>query len=518
MAEPVAELDALLSIELDKSSFNKLNNQMKELRASLKSTMSGGVTREPLAQNLQTTTQQYKKTISQIKKVYGANDKQARAIMSSGLGADKSSLSYRLAQMSDKKATKSKNWTLKELAAKEEDYQFYKKMFSGKGYSGGQMIAKLNKELGPNYIQTRGKRKAEIEEYLLMKKENKERKKSIALQKGAKALGKLAGVGSAAAVVKKVVESAVRAGSNKLQSMYGYGGADMATMKKVFGVMAGDLFSNEEAEKYVDQMFGHITSKTQSLPSIGSDIKNMAIATMGRGTDFIQRYVEMIAEGAQTGTPQYERILGLANEVAGSGMSAADKRALITQMIGSEEAAGSLLKNAGVKGASDYSRLVRKYKPLANAGITAADQGYITRTKINEKEMDIGTAYNRGMEEQDIITKAESEASEKTGLWNSLFKTKKYKDAYQEAAKKEWKKRYSRAGLGGLKSKETMETLGIEDVAPQIGSTTTKGGDINITNNLYGNPSQEQVNAAGKLTKDETKNVNTKNMQKGGAW
>lgn len=518
MAEPVAELDALLSLELDKSSFNKLNNQMKELRASIKSTMSGGVTKEPLAQSLQATTQQYKKTITQIKKAFGANDRQARAIMSSGLGEDKSSLSYKLAQMSNKKATKSKNWTLRELAAKEDDYQFYKKMFSGKGYSGGQMIAKLNKELGPNFIQTRGKRKAELEEYLLMKKENKERKKSLNLYKGLKNVGKLVGVGTVGAIVKKVITSAIKAGGSKQTSLYRYGGNAYSALDKAFGAIGG-VFSNDEAREAARAVTGHIEHKTQTLPSIGEDIRSMAIATMGRGTDFIQRYVQLIAEGAQTGRPQTLAISKLADEVAASGLSEADKSALMRGMLGSDKAVDMIMENSKIEGKKNFTKQINKYAPTSNAGVTEANVWTRLKNWWNRTELDIGTELNKGSERYHNAREAQ-EAVDKEMSAEEQFLNPQKAMALKEKKMNEGLKR--RAGINALEnSKEERERQ--KQIAQMgafgMGGGFIPGGDIfNITNNLYGNPSQEQVNAAGKLTKDETKNVNTKNMQKGGAW
>lgn len=504
MADPVAQLEALLSVDVDKSSLRKASKEIESLRKSIRGGMTDEAGRSPLAENLKSTTRQYKTTLTQIKKAFGANDRQAKTIINETLGKDKRNLGFKLAQQSDVKGGRAKKWTLRELVSKEEEYQRLRATFSGQGLSGAEVIAKLNKELGPNFVQERGRRRAEIERYNLTKKENKERKQSLALYKKLGYLGKVAGVGSVATIVNKVVSSTLRAGNNKLQSLYKFGGAELATMKKVYGNIGGSFWSNKEIEKATESSFSYIQQKAQNLPSIGADIKSMSIATMGRGSQYIQRYAGLVAEGARTGEPKYREISLLANEIAGSNLSAADKRALMNQMLGSEELTESMLKNAGQRGTKYFEDAINEYYSTSMAGVSQAQNIDNLRVAFNRAEIEAGTAESVQTEINDIRDQAEKTAGEKSGFFSRLFGTEEYQKNYQEAAHKELERRASMDGLSGIDTPLNRKLLGIEGYKP------AQQGNLTIQNNIYGEPSQKQLDSASELTE---RDVNIRNMQ-----
>lgn len=523
MADPVGKLDILVDFDLDKGSLDKISKQVQSFHKSLQkmaNPIGGNKDLQTfLPSNIRTIGKEYQKLTSSLKKTYGFNDKQVKTIVGEYLKKDESNnIGYKLAQQAGIKNTK--KWTLKELAAKEPEYQRLKSTFAGQGLSGGEVIAKLENELGFGYIQERGRKKEELGKYLSVKEKEKEKKAYKLLEKETKLkqkglpflkeLGGLKGfskgllgagvVGGVTTLAGQAVAAYASGQISKVEDYGAYGTADLSAMKKSLGVIGGSGWSTDAIEKALTSSFSYITGKTQNIPALGSDLAQMAIATAGRGNQYIQRYADLIAEGHKTGAPKFREMMELADEISrDSNLTKADQRALISQMIDSSEIAEKLMTNADIEGKS-LVELNKKNYPSALAGITQGKKYKKAGQSLREEIVDIETKMNLSSELRNIIEEAEEKASKDKDIsfWDTFWSTEKFNKRKDQYVKE------------GIDEKSALipalqETYRKE--APLYGVTPI----VNIENN-FNVSSDYDAERAGDIVTDSI-NVNLKNSQ-----
>lgn len=522
MTDPVGKLDILVDFDLDKGSLDKISKQVQSFHKSLQkmaNPIGGNKDLQTfLPSNIRTIGKEYQKLTSSLKKTYGFNDKQVKTIVGEYFKKDESNnIGYKLAQQAGIKNTK--KWTLKELAAKEPEYQRLKSTFAGQGLSGGEVIAKLENELGFGYIQERGRKKEELGKYLSVKEKEKEEKKAYKLleketklkQKGLpflKELGGLKGfskgllgasvVGGVTTLAGQAVTAYVSGQISKVEDFGTYGTADLSAMKKSLGVIGGSGWSTDAIEKALTSSFSYITGKTQNIPALGSDLAQMAITTAGRGNQYIQRYADLIAEGHKTGTPKFREMMELTDEIArDSNLTKADQKALISQITGSSEIAEKLMTNAFMKKKS-LAELNKEYYPSALAGITQGEELKGAGQSIRKWWTDVSTKMNLNSELQKIIQEADEKASKEFGFFGSIWN------------RSEFQKRRDQLVKSAIDEKSALipaleETYRKE--APLYGITPI----VNIENN-FNVSSDYDAERAGDIVTDSI-NVNLKNSQ-----
>ena len=525
MADPVGKLDILVDFDLDKGSLDKISKQVQSFHKSLQkmaNPIGGNKDLQTfLPSNIRTIGKEYQKLTSSLKKTYGFNDKQVKTIVGEYLKKDESNnIGYKLAQQAGIKNTK--KWTLKELAAKEPEYQRLKSTFAGQGLSGGEVIAKLENELGFGYIQERGRKKEELGKYLSVKEKEKEEKKAYKLleketklkQKGLpflKELGGLKGfskgllgagvVGGVTTLAGQAVSAYVSGQISKVEDFGVYGTADLSAMKKSMKVIGGKGWSGEAIEKALTSSFGYMTGKVQNIDqTLESDLGRMSIATLGRAPEYIQEYAELIAEAATKGTPKFREIMELADKISrDSNLTKADQRALISQITGSSEIAEKLMTNADIGGES-LVELNKENYPAALAGITQGKKYKKAGQSIRKALVDAETKMNLSSELRNIIEEAEEKASKDKDIsyWDTFWGTEKFNKRKDQYVKE------------GIDEKSALipaleETYRKE--APLYGVTPI----VNIENN-FNVSSDYDAERAGDIVTDSI-NVNLKNSQ-----
>lgn len=521
MADPVGKLDVLVDFDLDKGSLDKISKQVQSFHKSLQkmaNPIGGNKDLQTfLPSNIRTIGKEYQKLTSSLKKTYGFNDKQVKTIVGEYLKKDESNnIGYKLAQQAGIKNTK--KWTLKELAAKEPEYQRLKSTFAGQGLSGGEVISKLENELGFGYIQERGRKKEELGKYLSVKEKEKEKKAYKLLEKETKLkqkglpflkeLGGLKGfskgllgagvVGGVTTLAGQAVSAYVSGQISKVEDFGAYGTADLSAMKKSFGVIGGKLWSTEAIEKALTSSFGYITSQTQNVDQTLAGLGRMGIATGGRGSKYIAEYSDLIAEGYKTGTPKFREMMELADEIArDSNLTKTDQRALISQITGSSEIAEKLMTNAFMKKKS-LAELNKEYYPSALAGITQGEELKGAGQSIRKWWTDVSTKMNLNSELQKIIQEADEKASKEFGFFGSIWN------------RSEFQKRRDQLVKSAIDEKSALipaleETYRKE--APLYGVTPI----VNIENN-FNVSSDYDAERAGDIVTDSI-NVNLKNSQ-----
>ena len=523
MADPVGKLDILVDFDLDKGSLDKISKQVQSFHKSLQkmaNPIGGNKDLQTfLPSNIRTIGKEYQKLTSSLKKTYGFNDKQVKTIVGEYLKKDESNnIGYKLAQQAGIKNTK--KWTLKELAAKEPEYQRLKSTFAGQGLSGGEVIAKLENELGFGYIQERGRKKEELGKYLSVKEKKKKEKKVYKLleketklkQKGLpflKELGGLKGfskgllgagvVGGVTTLAGQAVSTYVSGQISKVEDFGAYGRADLSAMKKSLGVIGGSGWSTDAIEKALTSSFNYIEGKVQNIDqTLNSDLGRMSIATFGRAPEYIQEYSKLISEAFAKGTPKFREIMELADEIArDSNLTKADQRVLISRMTGSSEIAEKLMTNAFMKGKS-LAELNKEYYPSALAGITQGKELKGAGQSIRKWWTDVSTEMNLNSELQKIIQEADEKASKEFGFFGSIWN------------RSEFQKRRDQLVKSAIDEKSALipaleETYRKE--APLYGITPI----VNIKNN-FNVSSDYDAERAGDIVTDSI-NVNLKNSQ-----
>lgn len=521
MADPVGKLDILVDFDLDKDSLDKISKQVQSFHKSLQkmaNPIGGNKDLQTfLPSNIRTIGKEYQKLTSSLKKTYGFNDKQVKTIVGEYLKKDESNnIGYKLAQQAGIKNTK--KWTLKELAAKEPEYQRLKSTFAGQGLSGGEVIAKLENELGFGYIQERGRKKEELGKYLSVKEKEKEEKKAYKLleketklkQKGVpflKELGGLKGfskgllgagvVGGVTTLAGQAVSAYVSGQISKIEDFGAYGTAELSTLKKSMGVIGGKLWSTEAIEKALISSFGYITSQTQNIDQTLAGFGRMSIATGGRGSKYVAKYGDLIAAG-RDGNPRFIETMELADEIANDkNLSKTDQRALISQITGSSEITKKLMTNAEIRKYS-LAELNKEFYSKALAGITQGKENKELGQDVRKSLIDAEIDMNLRSELEKIVQKADEKASKEFGFFGSIWN------------RSEFQKRRDQLVKSAIDEKSALipaleETYRKE--APLYGVTPI----VNVENN-FNVSSDYDAERAGKIITDSI-NVNLKNSQ-----
>lgn len=522
MADPVGKLDILVDFDLDKSSLDKISKQVQSFHKSLQkmaNPIGGNKDLQTfLPSNIRTIGKEYQKLTSSLKKTYGFNDKQVKTIVGEYLKKDESNnIGYKLAQQAGIKNTK--KWTLKEFAAKEPEYQRLKSTFAGQGLSGGEVIAKLENELGFGYIQERGRRKEELGKYLSVKEKEKEEKKAYKLlgketklkQKGLpflKELGNLKGfskgllgvgfAGGVATLAGKMISSYVGGQISKVEDFGTYGTLDLSAMKKSMTVIGGSGWSGEAIEKALTSSFDYMTGKVQNIQTLGSDLAQMGIVTGGRGSKYLTEYSNLIAEGYSDGTPKFREIMELSDKISrDSNLTKADQRALISQMTGSSEIAEKLMTNADIEGKS-LVELNKKNYPAALAGITQGKKYKKAAQSLREKIVDMKTQMNLSSELQNIIEEAGEKVSKDKDIsfWDTFWSTEKFnkrrdqyvkegideKSALIPALQETYRKEASLYGVTPIVNIENNFNVSSDYDAERAGDIVTDSINVNLKN------------------------------------
>lgn len=520
MADPVGKLDILVDFDLDKGSLDKISKQVQSFHKSLQkmaNPIGGNKDLQTfLPSNIRTIGKEYQKLTSSLKKTYGFNDKQVKTIVGEYLKKDESNnIGYKLAQQAGIKNTK--KWTLKELAAKEPEYQRLKSTFAGQGLSGGEVIAKLENELGFGYIQERGRKKEELGKYLSVKEKEKEEKKAYKLleketklkQQGLpflKELGSLKGfskgllgvgfAGGIATLIGKAIASYIGGQVSKVEDFGAYGTAELSTLKKSMGVIGGDFWSTEEIEKILTSSFSYMTSKTQNIDQTMSELGRLSFATGGRGSKYIEKYADLIAAGKRDGNPRFIETMELAAKIAGDkNLSKTDQRALITHMIGSAEMAEKLMTNAEI-GKYDLAELNKEYSSSALAGITQGEELKGAGQSIRKWWTDVSTKMNLNSELQKIIQEADEKASKEFGFFGSMWNRSEFqkrrdqlvksavdeKSALIPALQETYKRDASAYGITPIINVENNFNVSSDYDAERAGDIVTDSINVNLKN------------------------------------
>lgn len=502
MADPVGKLDIQVGFDLDKSSLTDISRQVASFHKTLSKTLmgSGNKDLQPfLPINLKTIGREYKSLTSSLKKTYGFNDKQVKTVIDNYFRANENNaIGLKLAQQAGvKKSTKS--WTLQQLVSKSDRYELLKKEYQDEGYSKGWVTRKLNKEFGSNFSQSQEKAK-NTKAFKLLKEETKLKQKGLPFLKE---LGSLKGfskgllgvgfAGGVATLAGKMVSSYVGGQISKVEDFGTYGTADLSAMKKSLGVIGGSGWSTEAIEKALTSSFGYITGKTQNIPALGSDLAQMAIATAGRGNQYIQRYADLIAEGHKTGTPKFREMMELADEIARSNLGKADQRALISQMTGSSEIAEKLMTNAFMK-KKGLAELNKEYYPSALAGITQGEEVKGVGQSIRKWWIDASTKMNLNSELKKIIQEATNKATEEYGFFGSMWNRSEFqkrrdqlvksavdeKSALIPALQETYKRNASAYGVTPIVNVENNFNVSSDYDAERAGNIITNSINVNL--------------------------------------
>lgn len=441
MADPVGKLDIQVGFDLDEGSLNKIARKMQKLSNKVlahKDLNLGEELHTGFSKGLKGLSKEYKGFLKDIKASYGITNAQARELAKQSLGNN--GFAIRFLEKGEEKRKLSKNWTLQQLASKSDRYELLKKQFQEEGYAGGSLTRRLNREFGRGYSQSYEKAK-NTKAFKLLKEETKLKQKGLPFLKE---LGSLKGfskgllgvgfAGGVATLAGKMVSSYIGGQISKVEDFGTYGTADLSAMKKSLGVIGGSGWSTDAIEKALTSSFGYITGKTQNIPALGSDLAQMAIATAGRGNQYIQRYADLIAEGHKTGTPKFREMMELADEIARSNLGKADQRALISQMTGSSEIAEKLMTNAFMK-KKGLAELNKEYYPSALAGITQGEEQKGIGQSIRKLWIDATTKANLNSELQKIIQEADEKATEEFGLFGSMWNRSEFQKRRDQLVK-----------------------------------------------------------------------------------
>lgn len=496
MADPVGKLDIQVGFDLDEGSLNKIAKKMQRLSNKVlahKDLNLGEELHTGFSKGLKGLSKEYKNYLKDIKASYGITNAQARELAKQSLGNN--GFAIRFLEKGEERRKLSKNWTLQQLASKSDKYELLKKQFQEEGYVGGSLTRKLNREFGRGYSQSYEKAK-NTKAFKLLKEETKLKQKGLPFLKE---LGNLKGftkgllgagfAGGVATLAGKMVSSYVGGQISKVEDFGAYGTADLSAIKKSLGVIGGE----DWAKKVAPSSFSYITGKTQNIPALGSDLAQMAIATAGRGNQYIQRYADLIAEGHKTGTPKFREMMELADEIARSNLGKADQRTLISQITGSSEIAEKLMTNAFMKKKS-LAELNKEYYPSALAGITQGEDLKGAGQSIRKWWIDTSTNMNLRSELQKIIQEANNKATEEFGFFGSMWNRSEFqkrrdqlvkravdeKSALIPALQETYKKDASAYGVTPIINMENNFNVSSDYDAERAGDIIANSIDVNL--------------------------------------